>query len=69
MARSSSPLIASVIREAEAVAQRYKEIAELVLDADELIAQIGPEAAGIILASASQEVQRQLAEKPPEPPE
>ena len=57
------------VREAEAVAQRYKELAELVLNADELIAQIGPEAAGIILASASQEVQRQLAEKPPEPPE
>ena len=57
------------VREAAIIAQRYKNIADLVLNADKLIAQIGPEAAGIIFVSASDEIKRQLEEDSPKPPE
>jgi len=40
-----------------------------VLDAENLIAQVGSEAAGIIIASASDEIAKQLRDNPPKAPE
>jgi hypothetical protein len=56
-------------RSLAAFVAKAKEIAELVLDAENLIAQVGSEAAGIIIASASDEIAKQLKENPPKAPE
>jgi len=44
-------------------------IVDLVLNADKLIAELGAEAAAIIVKTAQEELAKQLAAEPPEPPE
>jgi hypothetical protein len=64
-AQKKADLVAAKYVEVAADAEKAKQIVELIMNADEYIAAMGAEAAGIVMASAKEELDQQLQDEPP----
>jgi len=67
-AQKKAAEVAAKYAEVQSDIEQAKRIVELILNADEYIAAMGAEAAGIVMAAAKEELDQQLKDKPPKAP-